>query len=76
MSTFTWNARPEPVNVDLEKSAVVVVDMQNAFASKQGMLDLAGVDISGAPRVVESIRSILEEARSAGIPVAYLQMGY
>ena len=76
MSAFTWNARPEPVSVDLNKSAVVVVDMQNAFASKQGMLDLAGVDISGAPRVVESIRSILDEARPAGIPVAYLQMGY
>ena len=76
MSAFTWNARPEPVSVDLKKSAVVVVDMQNAFASKQGMLDLAGVDISGAPRVVESIRSILDEARPAGNPVAYLQMGY
>jgi ureidoacrylate peracid hydrolase len=76
MSAFTWNARPEPVSVDLKKSAVVVVDMQNAFASKQGMLDLAGVDISGAPHVVESIRSILDEARPAGNPVAYLQMGY
>lgn len=70
------NAKPEPVQVDLQKSAVIVVDMQNAFASKGGMLDLAGADISGAPRVVESIRSILETARRANIPVVYLQMGY
>ena len=27
------NAKPEPVEIDLAKSAVVVVDMQNAFAS-------------------------------------------
>ena len=49
------NAKPEPVEVDLSKSAVVVVDMQNAFASKNGMLDIAGADISGAPRVVSVI---------------------
>ena len=70
------NARPEPVEVDFRESAVVVVDMQNAFASKQGMLDLAGADISGAPAVVESIRTILDAARPAGIPIVYLQMGY
>ena len=70
------NARPEPVEVDLRESAVIVVDMQNAFASKKGMLDLAGADISGAPRVVQSIGAILEAARPAGMPVVYLQMGY
>ena len=70
------NARPEPVEVDLRKSALVVVDMQNAFASKKGMLDLAGADISGAPQVVRSIRAILDAARPAGMPVVYLQMGY
>ncbi|HLK46987.1 MAG TPA: isochorismatase family protein [Bryobacteraceae bacterium] len=69
-------ARPEPVAVDPAQSAVIVVDMQNAFASKKGMLDLAGADISGAPRVIESIRNILDAARPAGMPVVYLQMGY
>jgi ureidoacrylate peracid hydrolase len=69
-------AKPEAVQVDLQKSAVVVVDMQNAFASLRGMLDLAGADISGAPRVVRSIAAILETARAAGLPVVYLQMGY
>jgi len=47
------DAKPEPVEIELAKSAVVVVDMQNAFASKNGMLDIAGVDISGAPRLSE-----------------------
>lgn len=70
------NARPEPVEVDFQKSAVVVVDMQNAFASKGGMLDLAGADLSGAPGVVRSIRTILDATRPAGIPIVYLQMGY
>jgi ureidoacrylate peracid hydrolase len=70
------DAKPEPIEVDVAKSAVVVVDMQNAFATKGGMLDIAGVDISGAPRVVKSIKSVLDAARRAGVLVAYVQMGY
>jgi len=69
-------AKPEPVHVDLTKSAIVVVDMQNAFASKNGMLDIAGADISGAARVVDVIGAILSAARRGGIPIVYLQMGY
>src|SRR5262245_33216795 len=45
----TLDARPEPIELDPGRSAVIVVDMQNSFASKGGMFDLAGVDISGAP---------------------------
>jgi len=70
------SAKPTPVEVDLGKAAVVVVDMQNAFASKGGMLDIAGVDISGAAQVVQSIKEIVDAGRGAGIPVVFLQMGY
>ena len=72
----TLNAKPAPVEVDLRKAAVVVVDMQNAFATKGGTLDIAGVDISGAAQVVRSIRGIVDAGRRAGIPIVYLQMGY
>jgi ureidoacrylate peracid hydrolase len=70
------HARPESIDVDLTKCAVVVVDMQNAFAAKGGLLDVAGQDISQAPRVVRSIKEILDAARQAGVLVVYLQMGY
>ena len=68
--------RPEPIEVDFAKSAFVVVDMQNAFASKGGTLDLAGADLSDAPRVVRTIRTVLDAARSAGMTVVHLQVGY
>jgi ureidoacrylate peracid hydrolase len=70
------NAKPDPVEADLQQSAVIVVDMQNAFASKGGMLDLAGIDISEAPGVIERIRAVLNAARQRRIPIVYLQMGY
>ena len=72
----TLPTRPEPLDVALEKSAVMVVDMQNAFAAKGGLLDLAGIDISGAGDVVSSIGAILTAARAAGVQVVYLQTGY
>src|SRR2546422_9416227 len=70
------DAKPGPIEVELTKSAVVVVDMQNAFASKGGMLDISGADISDAPRVVGSIKTVVHAARQAGVPVVYVQMGY
>jgi ureidoacrylate peracid hydrolase len=70
------DTKPEAIDVDLASSAIVVVDMQNAFASNGGMLDVGGVDISGAPRVISAIRPVLDAAHAAGIPVVYLQMGY
>jgi ureidoacrylate peracid hydrolase len=70
------DTKPGPIEVDLTKAAVVVVDMQNAFATKGGMLDIAGADISDAPRVVRSIKGILHAARQAGVLVVYIQMGY
>src|SRR5215475_5782589 len=70
------NTKPEPIEIDAEKSAVVVVDMQNAFASKGGMLDIAGVDISGADSVIRKIAVVLDRARASSIPVVHLQMGY
>jgi len=70
------NAKPEPVDVDFEKSAVIVVDMQNAFASRKGMLDLAGADIAEAPQVIRCVKEVVGAARQAGVPIVYLQMGY
>ena len=71
-----FEARPVAVEIDLAKSALVIVDMQNAFASKKGLLDLMKIDISGAPGVVNTIKGLLDAARSAGLPVVYLLMGF
>ena len=50
--------------------------MQNAFASRGGMLDLAGIDVRPAAEAVDNARLLLDSARAAGIPVIYLVMGY
>jgi len=73
---ITLPTKPEPREVEPHGSAVVVVDMQNAFASKGGMFDLSGLDISRARSVIDVIGQVLEAARPAGMHVVYLQMGY
>ena len=72
----TLDAKPNPLTVDFKKSAIVVVDMQNAFASKGGMLDIAGVDITDASRVIRVIRSVIEAVRHIAVAVVYLRMAY
>jgi ureidoacrylate peracid hydrolase len=73
---ITLSTRPEPIRIEPRRTAVIVVDMQNAFASKGGMFDLAGIDISGAAPAVEISRRLLAACRKAGIEVIYLQMGF
>src|SRR6184192_4725367 len=69
-------ARPEPIEIDREQTAVLLVDMQNAFASTGGMLDLAGIDVKPAAAAVANARLVVDAARDAGVPVIYLVMGY
>lgn len=75
-TAVTLPARPEPIRVDPATTAVVVVDMQNAYASAGGYVDLAGFDISGAAGVIGRIAQVLDTARGAGIPVVFLQNGW
>ena len=69
-------AKPQPLDLDLARTALVVVDMQNAFAVKGGLLDIAGHDISGAAPVIETNRRLIGAARAAGVKVVYLVICY
>ena len=70
------DAKPEPIAIDISKTAVIVVDMQNDFGSKGGMFDLAGIDISIIQKAVGPTAKALSAARNAGVKIIYLKMGY
>jgi len=69
-------AQPEAVEIDVRRTAVIVVDMQNDFGADGGMFARAGMDISPIRAVVQPIQKVLEATRRAGIPTIYLKMGY
>jgi ureidoacrylate peracid hydrolase len=72
----TIKARPAPIEIDLARTAVIVVDMQNAFLSKGGMFDEAGYDISGAAETIRRNAELLPALRAAGVRVVYVKMSY
>ena len=73
---ITVAAKPEPIEVGLAKTAILVVDMQNDFGAKGGMFDRGGIDIAPIQRVAVSVRKVLDASREAGVPIVFLKMGY
>ncbi len=69
-------ARPEPIGIKPSETALIVVDMQNAYATLGGYVDLAGFDISGAKASIAKTRQAVEAARAAGVLVIYFQNGW
>ena len=49
MAATELSARPEPLLISSDTTAIVVNDMQNAFCSPGGYLDKIGFDLSQAP---------------------------
>ncbi|MGH9133472.1 MAG: cysteine hydrolase family protein [Ilumatobacteraceae bacterium] len=74
--TLEIAARPSPLQFGTDRTAVVVVDMQNDFASPGGMFDRAGIDVRGIQAIVAPTAALLDVARAAGMLVVYLKMGF
>jgi ureidoacrylate peracid hydrolase len=74
--TLEVAARPSSLSARTDRTAVVVVDMQNDFASPGGMFDRAGIDVRGIQAIVAPTAALLDTARAAGMFVIYLKMGF
>jgi ureidoacrylate peracid hydrolase len=70
----TIDAKPAAIEIDLQATAVIVIDMQNDFASKGGMLDRNGADLTPIQRAVQPTASVIAGARHQGMKVIYLKM--
>ncbi|ELY4675763.1 pyrimidine utilization protein B [Cronobacter turicensis] len=76
MNAVNLMARPEALTFAPEQSALIVVDMQNAYASQGGYLDLAGFDVSTTAPVIENIKTAVAAAREAGMTIVWFQNGW
>jgi ureidoacrylate peracid hydrolase len=70
------DAKPESIAIDTARTAVIVVDMQNDFGSKGGLLDRLGMSIAEIRAVLPPMARVLTASRSAGIMIVYLKMAY
>lgn len=76
MRTVDLPSRPEPLPVTIERSALIVVDMQNAYCSEGGYLDRVGFDVSGSAPVIAEVRRTVDACKASGMTVIYLQNGF
>ena len=68
-------AEPQQVTLDLARTALLVIDMQNDFCHPAGWLAHIGVDVAPARVPIAPLVRLLPALRSAGIPVVWLNWG-
>lgn len=71
----TVAARHQAVTLDLARTAIVVVDMQNDFCHADGWLASIGVDVAPARAPIEPLRRLLPWLRAQGTAVVWLNWG-
>lgn len=68
--------KPKSLQIDLERTAVVVVDMQNAFVSERGMFARSGISVSATQTIIEPCRKVIRTARESGCKIVHLRHAY
>src|ERR1700753_1135794 len=76
MPSVKLQAEPEPLSVDLDKSALVIIDMQRDFLEPGGFGAALGNDVSRLQAAVEPCRQVLDAARGLGMLVIHTREGH
>jgi nicotinamidase-related amidase len=69
-------AQPVSLELDLGRTAMIVVDMQNAFCAPGGLTDLNGADLVRARAPIAPLNSLLPALRGCGVPIIWLNWGH
>jgi len=72
---ITVQADGKVVTLDLARTAIIIVDMQNDFCHKDGWLGHLGVDVAPARTPIAPLQSLLPALRRHDIPVIWVNWG-
>jgi biuret amidohydrolase len=72
----TISAEPEPLPIDLTRTALIIIDMQCDFLLPGGFGETLGNDVSLLGRAVGPCRNVLDAARAAGLLVIHTREGH
>jgi nicotinamidase-related amidase len=76
MPSVTIVAEPQPLAVDLGKTALIVIDMQRDFLEPGGFGETLGNDVSRLAAAVGPCRAVLDAARRRGLLVIHTREGH
>jgi len=68
-------AAPQDVTIDLKRTAIIVVDMQNDFCAEGGWVDHLGADYTPDRLPIAPLQKLLPALRKAQVPVIWLNWG-
>lgn len=69
------DALPQNLLLDLDRTALIVIDMQNDFCAADGWMGGMGVDVSGARALIDPINRATSTMRAANVPVIWVNWG-
>jgi nicotinamidase-related amidase len=76
MAIRTVEAEPEPIDIDLKKTAIVMIDMQRDFLEPGGFGESLGNDVSLLGKAVAPCAALLEGARARGVLIIHTREGH
>jgi nicotinamidase-related amidase len=74
--TVLIRAEPDPISVDLGRTALVIIDMQRDFLEHGGFGETLGNDVTRLHAAVGPCRAVLDAARRKGILVVHTREGH
>lgn len=72
---ITLKADTKTLRLDLAKTAMLVIDMQNDFCHPDGWLAYIGVDVSPARSPIAPLQGFLPVLRSVQVPIIWVNWG-
>lgn len=70
-----FDAEPQAIEIDLARSALIVVDMQNDFCHPDGWFGQKGINVKPMRKPIATIAKLVAAWRSAGGAVIWLNWG-
>jgi len=74
--TALIQAEPDPISVDLDRTALVIIDMQRDFLEHGGFGETLGNDVTRLHAAVGPCRAVLDAARRKGLMVVHTREGH
>ncbi|HZD92492.1 MAG TPA: isochorismatase family cysteine hydrolase [Pseudolabrys sp.] len=69
-------AEPQPIDLALERTALIIIDMQRDFLEAGGFGETLGNDVSRLQTAVQPLQRVLAAARAAGMLVIHTREGH
>lgn len=72
---LTINAQSQRLTIDLQRTAILIIDMQNDFCTKGGWVDHLGFDYSPDRAPIAPLQQLLPGLRQMEVPIIWVNWG-